>query len=75
MAHYVIVLAKMMTQVHHVEADNIKAAVAQAIDLDTLTPDSGNDFDPAGDTEVQVVEKDGVQIWDSETGDESELFD
>lgn len=75
MAHYVIVLAKMMTQVHHIDANDIKTAVAQAMGQETLSPDSGNDFDPAGDTEVQVVEKDGVQIWDSETGDESELFD
>jgi len=61
-AEYVVVLAKMMTQVHHVEAEDIKAAVAQAMDLDTLTPSSGNDFDAAGDTEVQVVERDGKQV-------------
>jgi hypothetical protein len=75
MTDYTIVLARMMTQVHHVEADDIKSAVEQAMDQETLCPDSGNDFDAAGETEVQVVEKDGVQVWDSTTGDESELFD
>lgn len=74
MAEYVVVLAKMMTQVHHVEADDIKSAVAQAMEQETLTPSSGNDFDAAGDTEVQVVERDGKQVWDSVTGDEGDLF-
>jgi hypothetical protein len=74
MARYTIVLCRMMSQVHNVEAKDIKSAVAKAINLETLTPDSGNDFDAAGDTEVQVVERDGVQVWESTTGDEGELF-
>jgi hypothetical protein len=75
MAKYTVVLCKMMSQVIEVEAGDLKEAVTEACYRETLSPDSGNDFDAAGDVEVQVIEKDGVQVWDSVTGDESELFD
>lgn len=74
MAAYTVVLVRMMSQVHNVEAPNLKAAVAQAIDQETLTPDSGNNFDAAGDTEVQVVELNGQEIWSSDRDSEDDLF-
>ena len=74
MAKYTVVLTRMMSQVHHVEADDVKAAVAQAMDQETLTPDSGNNFDAAGDTEVQVVELGGVEIWTAGRDDEGDLY-
>lgn len=75
MAEYTVVLVRMMSQVHNIEADDLKAAVARALELDTLEPDSGNTFDGAGETEVQVVELDGEEVWNSETDDESVIFE
>lgn len=71
---YTVVLTRMMSQVHHVEASDLKAAVAEAMDQETLSPDSGNNFDAAGDTEVQVVEVDGQEIWTAGRDDENDLF-
>lgn len=71
---YTVVLTRMMSQVHHIDADDLKAAVAEAMDQETLTPDSGNNFDAAGDTEVQVVEVDGQEIWNADRDDENDLF-
>jgi hypothetical protein len=64
----------MMSQVVNVEAEDIKDAVNKALALDRLEPDSGNDFDGAGETEVQCVDRNGVTVWDSSDGDESALF-
>ena len=74
MAKYTVVLTRMMSQVHHVETDDLKKAVAEAMDQETLSPDSGNNFDAAGETEVQVVEQDGQEIWTAGRDDENDLF-
>lgn len=74
MSEYVVVLVKMMSQVRRVEADGLKEAVAKAMDLETLQPDSGNDFDAAGDTEVQVVELGGKEVWSADRDSEDLIF-
>lgn len=74
MAKYTVVLTRMMSQVHHIEEDDLKAAVAEAMNQETLYPDSGNNFDAAGETEVQVVERDGEEIWTAGRDDEDLIF-
>jgi hypothetical protein len=74
MAKYTVVLTRMMSQVHTVEASDLKAAVAEAMDKATLMPDSGNDFDAAGDEEVQVIELDGEEVWNTDRDSEDDLF-
>lgn len=74
MAEYTVVLTRMMSQVHIIEADDLKAAVAKALDQETLSPDSGNNFDAAGETEVQCVELERVEIWSADRDDAAELF-
>jgi hypothetical protein len=74
MSEYTVVLIKMMSQVQHVEAVSLKEAVAKAMDLETLQPDSGNDFDAAGDTEVQAVELGGEEVWSADRDSEDLIF-
>lgn len=74
MKTYTVVLTKMMSQVQTVQADDLKAAVAKAMDQETLSPDSGNNFDAAGDTEVQVVEVDGKEVWSTDRDSEDLIF-
>jgi hypothetical protein len=74
MSEYTVVLVKMMSQVKHVEAADLKQAVAKAMDLETLQPDSGNDFDAAGETEVQVVELGGKEVWSADRDSEDLIF-
>jgi hypothetical protein len=73
-AKYTVVLVRMMSQVRIVEAANLKAAVAAAMERETLSPDSDNDFDPAGDVEVQVVELEDEEIWNADRDSEDELY-
>lgn len=74
MPTYTVVLTKMMSQVQTVDADDLKAAVAKAMDQETLSPDSGNNFDAAGDTEVQVVEVGGKEVWSTDRDSEDLIF-
>lgn len=76
MARYTVVITKMMSQVIHVDTDKgIKVAVDEAMGRETISTGAGDDFDVAGDAEVQVVEVDGVMVWERESCDERILFE
>ena len=75
-ARYTVVITKMMSQVIHVETDKgIKVAVDEAMGRETISTGAGDDFDVAGDAEVQVVEVDGVMVWERDSCDERILFE
>lgn len=76
MTKYTVVLTKMMSQVVDVETDKgIKAAVAEAMDQEAISPGAGDPYDSAGETEVQVVDVDGVTVWERDSCDEGILFE
>lgn len=75
-AKYTVVITKMMSQVIHVETDKgIRVAVDEAMDRESISTGVGDDFDVAGDAEVQVVEVDGVMVWERDSCDEGILFE
>lgn len=70
-----MVITKMMSQVIHVDTGKgIQAAVNEAMERENISTGAGDDFDVAGDAEVQVVEVDGVMVWDRDSCDERILF-
>lgn len=76
MAKYTVVLTKMMSQVIEVDTDDgIKAAVAEAIDQESISPGAGDSYDSAGETEVQCVDIDGVTVWERDRCAEEIIFE
>ena len=73
MAAYTVILGRWMSEVHNVEADDLKTAVAVAHDQANLTPSQGASYDAAGDVEVTCVELDGAEVW-HDGDDENDLY-
>lgn len=71
---YTVVLVRLMSQVHTVTAGDLKAAVAQAMNKETLQPDCGTPFDAAGDVEVQVIEADDEEVWNADRDSEDDIY-
>lgn len=75
MATYSVYLTRTMSQVIEVEADDLKSAVAEALEREDLEPNISNSFEGDGETEVYSVDSDGERLYEQGRDDAALIFE
>jgi hypothetical protein len=74
-ATYSVCLTRTMSQVIEVEADDLRTAVAQALEQEDLEPNISNSFEGDGETEVYSVDSDGARLYEQGRDDTNLIFE
>jgi hypothetical protein len=75
MAKYSVYLTRTMSQVVEVEADDLRTAVARAMDQEDLEPNISNAFEGDGETEVYSVDSEGARLYEQGRDDAALIFE